>query len=98
MRVRGCALVIVCCLLALVSCGKNPTGSATLGQIRDLGVVDTLPWAIALGWTAPVAEGNDLFYDVRYLPASEMGTETQITEALWAIADTVAGEPLPSPS
>ena len=98
MRVRSCALVVVCCLLALVSCSEKSSGpSSPLGQITDLGVVDTLPWAIALGWTAPVAEGGDLFYDVRYLPASEMGTETQITEALWAIADTVAGEPLPSP-
>ena len=56
-----------------------------------------MPWAITLGWTAPVAQGNDLFYDARYLAASAMGGETEITEALWAIADTVAGEPLPSP-
>ena len=94
MRARGCALVIVCCLLVLVSCSEKTSGpSSPLGDITDLQVVDTgLDW-ITLGWTTPAAQGGDLFYDIRYLEASEMGTETEITEALWAIADTVAGEP-----
>ncbi len=98
MRVRGCALVIVCCLLVLVSCGTNPTGVSPLGKITDLRVVDTALDSLTLGWTAPVAQGDDLFYDARYLAASEMGTETEISEALWAIADTVAGEPPVSPA
>jgi subtilisin-like proprotein convertase family protein len=61
-----------------------------------LRVVDTALDSITLGWTAPVAQGEDLSYDIRYLEASEMGTETEISETLWAIADTVAGEPTPS--
>ena len=94
MRARGCALVIVCCLLVLVSCSEKTSGpSSPLGQITDLRVVDTALDSLTLGWTAPAAEGEDLYYDIRYLEASEMGTETEITEALWAIADTVAGEP-----
>ena len=94
MRARGCALVVVCCLLVLVSCSEKSSGpSSPLGQITDLRVVDTALDSLTLGWTAPAAEGEDLYYDIRYLEASEMGTETEITEALWAIADTVAGEP-----
>jgi subtilisin-like proprotein convertase family protein len=58
-----------------------------------LRVVETTLDSITLGWTAPSASGDALFYDARYLAASEMGTETEITEELWAIADTVAGEP-----
>ena len=93
-RARGCALVVVCCLLVLVSCSEKTSGpSSPLGKITDLRVVDTALDSMTLGWTAPVAQGEDLSYDIRYLEASEMGTETQITEALWAIADTVAGEP-----
>ena len=98
MRARGCALVIVCCLLVLVSCGTNPTGVSGLAPIMDLRVVETALDSITLAWTAPAAQGDDLFYDARYLEASEMGTETEITEALWAIADTVAGEPPVSPA
>ena len=94
MRARGCALVIVCCLLVLVSCSEKSSGpSSPLGQITDLQVVDTALDSLTLGWTAPAAQGEDLYYDIRYLEASEMGTETEITETLWAIADTVAGEP-----
>ena len=94
MRVRGCALVVVCCLLVLVSCSEKSSGpSSPLGQITDLRVVETALDSITLGWTAPLAQGEDLYYDIRYLEASEMGTETEITETLWAIADTVAGEP-----
>ena len=97
MRARGCALVIVCCLLVLVSCGTNPTGSSALAPITDLRVVETALDSITLAWTAPAVQGDDFSYDARYLAASEMGTETEITEALWAVADTVAGEPPVSP-
>ncbi len=93
MRARGCALVIVCCLLVLVSCGTNPTKSSGLAQITDLRVVETTLDSITLGWTAPSTQGDDLFYDARYLATSEMGGLEEITEELWAIADTVAGEP-----
>jgi len=58
-----------------------------------LRVIETTLDSITLGWTAPLAEGEDLSYDARYLAASEMGGLEEITEALWAIADTVAGEP-----
>ena len=93
MRARGCALVIVCCLLVLVSCGTNPTGSSALAPITDLRVVETAFDSITLGWTAPAVQGDDFSYDARYLAASEMGGLEEITEELWAIADTVAGEP-----
>jgi subtilisin-like proprotein convertase family protein len=63
-----------------------------------LRVVETALDSITLAWTAPAVQGDGLFYDARYLAASEMGTETQITEALWAVADTVAGEPPVSPA
>ena len=98
MRARGCALVIVCCLLVLVSCDnkKSPMAPVYLNPITDLRVVETALDSITLGWTAPLAEGEDLFYDIRYLEASEMEGLEEITEALWAIADTVAGEPPPS--
>jgi len=82
----------------LVSCGKSPTGVPALARITDLRVVETTLDSITLAWTAPSASGDALFYDARYLAASEMGTETEITEALWAIADTVAGEPPVSPA
>jgi len=58
-----------------------------------LQVRDTTLDSITLGWTTPIAQGEDFFYDLRYLEASEMGTATQMTEALWAVADTVSGEP-----
>jgi hypothetical protein len=58
-----------------------------------LRVVETTPDSITLAWTAPSAQGDDIFYDARYLAASEMGGLEEITEELWAIADTVAGEP-----
>jgi len=77
----------------LVSCGKSPTGVSAVAPITDLRVVDTGLDSITLGWTAPSVQGDDLFYDARYLAASEMGGLEEITEELWAIADTVAGEP-----
>ena len=96
MKSRACALVAVSCLLVLVSCSEeSPTGPScpTLGRITDLQVSEVTLNTIALEWTTPVAQGEDLFYDIRYLHASQMGGETQITEALWDVATAAAGEP-----
>ena len=96
MRARACALVAVCCLLVLVSCSEdNPAGPScpTLAPVTDLQVREATLMSITLGWTTPVAQGENLAYDVRYLEASAMGGGAQLTEALWDVAHQAPGEP-----
>ena len=99
MRVRACALIAVCCLLVLASCSSNnPSGPShsVMDRITDLRVIDTGYNRVHLAWDSLGADPAGHSYDARYLLASEMGGLEEMTEDLWAVADTVAGEPPPS--
>lgn len=99
MRVRACLLIAACCLLVLASCSEDsPSGPShtVMDRITDFRITDTGYYWAELAWDSLGADPVEYSYDVRYLHSSAMGGEEEITEALWAVADTVAGEPLPS--
>ena len=89
-------LLVVLAIVATCSKDNNPTnpsGSdvAPPAVVTDLVVVDPAMSSLALQWTAPGDDGTTgtaAQYDVRY-------STSPITEANWASATQVSGEPSP---